>query len=51
VLQIGIGAAIVLLGLPRGLQAAHVAVGAAVWAGVVLATQSSSAPETTRPRN
>jgi len=44
-LQISIGAAIVLLGLPRGLQAAHVAVGAAVWAGVVLAAlQTSSAP-------
>jgi heme A synthase len=36
VLQIGIGAATVLLGLPSGLQAAHVAIGAAVWAGVVL---------------
>src|SRR5882672_973725 len=50
VLQIGVGAATVLLGLPSGLQAAHVAVGAAVWAAVVLAAQSSSAPETTRPR-
>ena len=37
VLQISIGAATVLLGLPRGLQAAHVAVGAALWAGVILA--------------
>ena len=36
-LQIAIGAATVLLGLPSGLQAAHVAVGAAVWAGMVLA--------------
>ncbi|MGH7520811.1 MAG: COX15/CtaA family protein [Gemmatimonadales bacterium] len=36
VVQIGIGAATVLLGLPRGLQAAHVAVGTAVWVGVVL---------------
>ncbi len=36
-LQVGLGAATVLLGLPPGLQAAHVAVGAAVWAGVVLA--------------
>jgi len=36
VLQIAIGAATVLLGLPSGLQAAHVAVGSAVWAGVVL---------------
>jgi heme A synthase len=36
VVQIGIGAATVLLGLPSGLQAAHVAVGTAVWAGVTL---------------
>ncbi|HXO83907.1 MAG TPA: COX15/CtaA family protein [Gemmatimonadales bacterium] len=35
--QIAIGAATVLLGLPSGLQAAHVALGAAVWGGVVLA--------------
>jgi cytochrome c oxidase assembly protein subunit 15 len=34
--QVALGAATVLLGLPPGLQAAHVAVGAAVWAGVVL---------------
>ena len=38
-LQVGLGAATVLLGLPPGLQAAHVAVGAAVWAGVVLAVR------------
>ena len=38
-LQVAVGAATVLLGLPPGLQAAHVAVGAAVWAGVVLATR------------
>src|SRR6266516_2583204 len=38
-LQIGIGAAIVLLGLPRGLQAGHVAVGAAVWSEIVLASR------------
>jgi cytochrome c oxidase assembly protein subunit 15 len=38
-LQVGVGAATVLLGLPPGLQAAHVAVGAAVWAGVVLETR------------
>jgi len=38
-LQIGIGAAIVLLGLPSGLRAAHVAVGAAVWSGIVLASR------------
>jgi len=42
-LQVVVGAATVLLGLPEGLQAAHVAVGAAVWAGVVL--------ETTRARS
>ena len=36
-LQVLVGAATVLLGLPPGLQASHVAVGAAVWAGVVLA--------------
>ena len=35
--QVALGAATVLLGLPPALQAAHVAVGAAVWAGVVLA--------------
>ena len=50
VLQIGIGAATVLLGLPRALQAAHVAVGAAVWAGAVLAAvagpQNEAAPGT-----
>jgi heme A synthase len=38
-LQVGVGAATVLLGLPAGLQAAHVAVGTAVWAGVVLAAR------------
>ena len=36
-LQITVAAAMVLLTLPRVLQAAHVAVGAAVWAGLVLA--------------
>lgn len=36
-LQLTVGAAMVLLGLPRILQAAHVAVGAAVWSAVVLA--------------
>ena len=55
VLQILFGAAMVLNGLPRVLQAAHVAVGAAVWAGVVLASlsstsQRSAAPETLSPR-
>jgi heme A synthase len=35
-----VGAATVLLGLPAGLQALHVAVGSAVWAAVVLAAQA-----------
>jgi heme A synthase len=39
-LQVALGAATVLLGLPGVLQAAHVAVGAAVWAGVILAVAS-----------
>ncbi len=37
--QVAVAAAMVLLGLPRGLQAAHVAVGAGVWAAVVLAAR------------
>jgi len=36
-LQVSIGAATVLLGLPAALQVAHVAVGTAVWGTVVLA--------------
>jgi heme A synthase len=36
-LQVAVAAAMILLGLPRILQATHVAVGAAVWAGLVLA--------------
>src|SRR5216117_1370740 len=36
-LQIGVAAALVLFGLPRPLQTLHVAVGAGVWAGLVLA--------------
>jgi len=36
-LQVAVAAAMLLLALPRPLQAAHVAVGAAVWAGLVLA--------------
>ena len=36
-LQVAVAAAMILLGLPRLLQATHVAVGAAVWAGLVLA--------------
>ena len=35
-IQVGVGAATVLVGLPPTMQAAHVAVGAAVWAGLVL---------------
>src|SRR5207302_5497048 len=34
-LQVAVAAAMILLGLPRLLQATHVAVGAAVWAGLV----------------
>ena len=44
VLQIAVGAGTVLLGLPSGLQALHVAVGSAVWAGVVL-TRTARGPE------
>jgi heme A synthase len=47
--QVAIGAATVLMGLPRGLQAAHVAVGTAVWAGVVLTAINAQAPEVLRP--
>src|SRR5256886_13002862 len=36
-LQVGVAAAMVLLALPPPLQAAHVAVGTAVWASLVLA--------------
>src|SRR2546430_735337 len=36
-LQVAVAAAMILLGLPRLLRATHVAVGAAVWAGLVLA--------------
>jgi cytochrome c oxidase assembly protein subunit 15 len=36
-MQVAVAAAMVLLALPPALQAAHVAVGAAVWAGLVLA--------------
>jgi len=41
-LQVVVGAATVLLGLPPALQAAHVAVGAAVWAGLVLLYKTRS---------
>src|SRR5712692_5742729 len=53
--QIIVGATMVLNGLPRVLQATHVAVGAAVWASVVLAAraavlpQNNEAPVTTSP--
>jgi len=36
-LQVAVAAAMVLLGLPRSLQAVHVAVGTGVWAGIVIA--------------
>ena len=36
-LQMAVAAAMVLLGLPRSLQALHVAVGTGVWAGIVIA--------------
>lgn len=47
VLQVALGATLVLAGLPRGVQGAHVAIGFAVWAAVVLATraQNDEAPE------
>jgi len=35
-LQVAVAAAMVLLGLPRPLQALHVAIGAGVWAGIVM---------------
>ncbi len=38
-LQVAIGAGTVLSGLASGLQAAHVALGTAVWAGVVMAAR------------
>jgi heme A synthase len=37
--QVGVAAAMILLGLPPTLQALHVAVGAGVWAGLVLAAR------------
>jgi heme A synthase len=40
-LQVAVGAATVLLGLPSALQAAHVAVGTAVWGAIVLLTTSA----------
>jgi heme a synthase len=38
--QITLGASAVVLGLPAGVRAAHVATGAAVWAAIVLATRA-----------
>lgn len=43
-LQIVIGATTVLRGLPPGLQAAHLALGTAVWAGVILSRTSTPLP-------
>ncbi len=51
-LQIIVAATMVLYGLPQVLQAAHVAIGAAVWATVVLAAsapQNDEAPGTMPP--
>jgi len=45
-LQVAIAAAMVVLGLPRLLQAAHVAAGAAVWAGLVLVAVSPASGPT-----
>ena len=49
-LQVAIGAGTVLMGLPPAMQAAHVAIGAAVWAGVVLAAVDVRAPQNTKPQ-
>ena len=45
-LQIGVAAALVLFGLPRPLQALHVAVGAGVWAALVVAAVRMPIPRT-----
>jgi len=44
-LQVAVAAAMALLGLPQPLQALHVAVGAGVWAALVLAVLRGTAPE------
>jgi heme a synthase len=44
-LQVAVAAAMVLLGLPRPLQALHVAVGAGVWAALVLAVSPPTPSE------
>lgn len=48
-LQVGIGAATVLLGLPPGLQAAHVAIGAAVWSAIVVAALNAGSKNAAAP--
>jgi len=50
-LQVVVGAATVLAGLPGGLQALHVAVGTAVWAGVVLAVVAAPSQKEAAPRS
>ena len=47
-LQIGVAAAMVLLTVPRGLQAAHAAAGTAVWAALVIVAVRESRAETTQ---
>ena len=49
VLQVALGATLVLAGLPRGVQAAHVAVGSAVWAVLVLAGLAPAATNAEAP--
>jgi heme A synthase len=49
VVQVAVAAAMVLLALPQPLQAAHVAVGTAVWAALVLASCEPSDRPTVRP--
>src|SRR5204862_3171480 len=48
-LQVAVAAAMVLLALPPPLQGGHVAVGTAVWAGLVLAVLYPSACPAVRP--
>lgn len=43
-LQVAVAAAMVLLGLPAVLQASHVAVGTAMWAGLVIVAMRSGPP-------
>jgi heme A synthase len=50
-LQIGVGAATVLLGLPPLLQAVHVALGSAVWGGVVLVALAGPGRTPSHPRS